>query len=172
MKIKKPNRKQHSYVQSLSAPPERVFPLLCPVAELEWVPGWRPDLVLTNSGVVEPGCVFVTPAKPADAIWIVTHHDPENHEVEMHKVTPEHTVCRLTIALAADGPNRTHAEITYSYTALSPAGEAFLEEFTESWYTTFMQEWEQALNHYLTTGKQIEPPNLKGSRRQNAELRD
>jgi len=30
-----------------------VFPLLCPVLELKWAPGWMPEMVISQSGVVE-----------------------------------------------------------------------------------------------------------------------
>ncbi len=55
MKISRPNRITRSYTQSLVAPPEKVMPLLCPVMEAEWIDGWDPVLVLSDSGVVEPG---------------------------------------------------------------------------------------------------------------------
>ncbi len=155
MKISKPNKIRHSYTQTLIAPPEKVFPLLCPVRETEWVPDWNPELVISNSGVAETGCVFVTPASPQNAIWIITHYDPEKYTLEIHKITPNHTVGKLEIVLADDGVGGTKAEVAYSYTALSPEGEAFLEEFTKEWYRGFMERWEQALNHYLSTGEKI-----------------
>lgn len=42
------------------APLERVFPLLCPVREREWLQGWDATMVCSESGVAEPGCVFTT----------------------------------------------------------------------------------------------------------------
>lgn len=153
MRVLPPNRTRHAYTQSLVAPPDRVFPLLCPVREVDWVPGWMPDLVLSASGVAEPECVFVMPGEPAQAIWIITHHDPIEYEVVMYKVTPGHTVGKLEIALVSDGRTGTRATIAYTFTSLGPAGDAFLETFTEDWYRHFMETWERALNHYLTTGQ-------------------
>jgi hypothetical protein len=37
--INTPNRVKHSYTQSINGTPEQVFPLLCPVGELDWAPG-------------------------------------------------------------------------------------------------------------------------------------
>ena len=155
MKISTPKRIRHSYTQSLVAPPATVFPLLCPVRETEWVQGWDPELVLTTSGAVEPDCVFLTLAPPRKAIWVVTRHAPETFELEMVKVTPEHTVGKLQIALSEDGTDGSLAEITNVYTSLGPDGDAFLRKFTAEWYHTYMARWEQALNHYLTTGKKL-----------------
>ena len=45
----------------------KVFPLLCPVREADWIDGWNPVLVLTQSGFAEQDCVFITDAKVHDA---------------------------------------------------------------------------------------------------------
>ena len=159
MNITKPNRKKHSYVQQLKAEPEKVFPLLCPVLEAEWVPGWLPEIVISTSGVCEHECIFITPpempSEPESAIWIVTKYDPENLYLEMYKVAPKHTVSKLEISLAAKSDNGTEATISYELTSIGVNGEQFIKEFTEKWYEGFMLEWETQLNYYLETGNII-----------------
>jgi len=150
-----PRRKKRCYTQTIHAEPRKVFPLLCPVRELEWVPGWSPDWVRSDSGFAEEGCVFQTPGEPAPAIWVVTRCDPKNYRVEMIKVTPGHTVGRIEISLEAAGDSGTRARVCYEFTAIGPAGDQFIEEFTEQWYERFMQGWERAINHYLETGAPI-----------------
>jgi len=153
--IARPNRAKRCYTQSIRAEPERVFPLLCPVRELDWVPGWNPDWVRSDSGFAEEGCVFQTPGEPSPAIWVITRHDSANHKLEMFKVTPGHTVGRIEISLEAAGDGGTRARVCYEFTAIGPAGDQFLEDFTEQWYERFMQGWERAINHYLETGALI-----------------
>jgi hypothetical protein len=152
MKIVPPKRAAHSYVQQLVAPPERVFPLLCPVREADWIVGWAPRLVVSASGVAEPDCVFVTPAEGTEAIWVVTRHEPAAGFVEMLKITPGVTACRLTIQLRA-APGGCSAEVTYRHTSLGPAGDAFVDGFTADFYRQFMHDWEARLNHYLQHGE-------------------
>jgi len=156
MKIVQPNRATRQYTQRLVGPPEAVFPLLCPVREAEWLPGWDPPLVVTNSGLAEADCVFTTSAEPTDAIWYITRHEPEAWFVEMIKITPTVTACRLTIQLrpVADG---CEADITYSHTSLGPRGDAFVASFTEDYYRRFMEEWEGQVNHYLRHGPALPP---------------
>ena len=153
--VKKPYRVRHSYTQSITAPPDEVFPLLCPLRELDWAPGWQPDWVISNSGVAEQGCVFQTPGHDgsAAAVWVITEHDPGAGHVEMIKIIPEHTVMKLEISLEADGQGGTRSTVTYGHTAIGPAGERFVDECTEQWYEQFMQGWEAAMNHYLATGE-------------------
>ena len=164
MKVAPPNRVARSYVQKLVAGPSAVFPLLCPVREADWIEGWDPVAVWSDSGVAEADCVFVTAApagSPQDAVWYVTRHEPESGFVEMLKITPEVTACRLTIQLRAvsEGAGEgagTEATVTYMHTSLGPAGDDFVAAFTEEHYRQFMQDWEARMNHYLRTGEALQ----------------
>jgi hypothetical protein len=157
LSIHSPKRVKHAYTQSVSGTPEQVFPLLCPVREHDWAPGWSTDWVMSASGLAERECMFQTPPK-ADAknasLWIITRHEPEAYKVEMYKVTPDHTVGKLAIALTPQGTTETSARISYEITSLGPDGDAFLDDFTDEWYENFMRGWEAAINHYLKTGEQ------------------
>lgn len=151
-KIRRPNRARHSYTQSIKGPPEAVFALCCPVREIDWVPGWNPDWVVSDCGVAEQDCIFQTPADPFPAIWVISRHDPVDFRMEMFKITPGHTVCKLEISLDPDGEG-TLARIAYQFTSLGPPGDDFIKEFTADWYENFMRGWESAMNHYLLTGE-------------------
>lgn len=152
MQIEKPNRVERSYVQRLVAGPAAVFELLCPVREADWLDGWNPRRVLSESGTAEEGCVFITAAEPEDAIWTITRRDPSAGRVEMVKVTPQVTVCRLRITLAP-AAHGTDATVTYRHTSLGELGDAWIAGFTEAYYIGFMRDWERAMNHYLRTGQ-------------------
>ena len=158
VEIRPPVRVSHTYTQELDGSPAEVLPLLCPVREADWVPGWAPRLVLSRSGVAEPDCVFVTPDPAAgenvEAIWTVLGQDPSAATVEMLKVTPGFLVVRLVIALRPRGERACYADVTYTYTALGPAGERYVQERTPAAYEEFMRSWEHALNAYLYTHRQ------------------
>jgi hypothetical protein len=148
MNITKPSRATHTYRQRLHAPPATVFPLLCPVRETEWAEDWMPELVISSSGVAERDCVFITAEEQARAIWYITRHEPENWFLEMLKIVPDLTVCRLQIQLSPNGDG-CFADVTYSHTSISPAGEKFIAGFTAEYYQKFMQVWERLLNDFL-----------------------
>lgn len=148
MEIVKPNRATRTYAQRLVGTPETVLPLLCPVREADWIQGWDPVLVVSRSGVAESDCVFTTSAKPSDAIWYITRHEPANGFVEMLKITPSVTACRLTIQLR-EAEMGSEATVTYTHTSLGPDGDKFVAEFTEEYYTKFMQDWEARMNYFL-----------------------
>lgn len=158
MNIRPPNRVTHTYTQRLVAPPAAVFPLLCPVREADWIDGWSPLLVLSHSGLAEPDCVFVTDSRPYDAVWFITRHEPERGFVEMIKVTPDVTACKVTIQVRAAGAG-SEADVTYSHTSLGPQGDLFVASFTAEFYLQFMREWEDRINHYLTHGTALRAGN-------------
>ena len=151
MHITKPNRMAHTYRQRLCASPAKVFPLLCPVREAEWTDGWSPELVVSESGVAERDCIFITPDQAGTAFWYITRYEREALFIEMLKIVPGLTACRLNIQLSEDGEGCI-ADVSYMHTSLGPAGDEFVAKFTEEYYQKFMQAWEKALNHFLMTG--------------------
>jgi hypothetical protein len=151
MRIIKPKRATHSYRQKLHAPPAKVFSLLCPVRETEWASGWLPELVISSSGVAERDCVFITPDNLGKAIWYIIRHEPQTWFVEMLKILPGVTACRLEIQLCENG-DECFADITYSHSSIGPAGDEFVAKFTADYYQKFMQAWEKELNDFLKTG--------------------
>ena len=146
----------HEYIQTNVAPPEKVFPLLCPVREADWVPGWEYRLIYSESGVAEDGCVFFTPddAGP-DTIWMVTHYDPTGLTISYAWVQPDMIATQLRISLAPAPGGKTTSHIRYLYTGLSPAGNAVLERYTTEWFQIKMRSWETAINHFLRNGSLI-----------------
>lgn len=143
------------YTQQLIGSVEQVFPLLCPVREADWIEGWMPALVVSDSGVAEEDCVFITPDMPSDAIWYITRHEANAGLVEMLKITPGLTACRLRIQLTPQASGCA-ALVSYRHTSLGTAqGDAFVEAFTEAYYSKFMQDWEARINHYLQHGQPL-----------------
>jgi hypothetical protein len=141
----------HEYTQTNDAPPEKVFPLLCPVREADWVPGWEYQLIYSQSGFAEDGCVFSTPNENGpETVWMVTQYDPAAFQIAFAWVEPGMIATQLRIALAPAPGGKTSARIRYLYTGLSPAGNAVLDRYTTDWFRSKMQSWEKAINHYLS----------------------
>lgn len=150
-------RVSHEYTQTNIAEPERVFPLLCPVREAEWVPGWKYRLIYSQSGVAELGCVFTTPNKDgSETIWLVTEYDPVQFCIGFVWLNPGLVAAQIRIQLVRVAKDRTDARIRYTYTALSEKGNKELERYDEAWFAEKMRGWEAAINHYLKTGKCVE----------------
>lgn len=152
-----PQRLTRQYTQTINATPDRVFPLICPVREAEWLDGWRYQMIRSESGLAEDGAVFATPGDgEADTIWIITRHDPAHHVVEFTRFTPDSRACVLRIGMRPDGQDRSFVDIAYTYTTLSPAGDAFVEKaVSEAAFLAAVTFWERSMNHWLATGQQL-----------------
>ncbi|HYA22863.1 MAG TPA: SRPBCC family protein [Terriglobales bacterium] len=149
-------RVHYEYTQTNSAPPEKVFPLLCPVREAEWVPGWQYRLIYSQSGVAEDGCVFTTVNDDgSETTWIVTEYDPRAFTIAFAWVNPGLVAAQIRIRLEAKSTQETTAHIRYTYTGLSQQGNLEVDRYDGAWFRHKMQSWETAINHYLRTGSKI-----------------
>lgn len=145
-----------SYRQTINASPDEVFPLLCPVREAEWLDGWDYTMLFSQSGLVEEGAVFTTPGDDEeDTVWIVTRHDAVQRVVEFTRFTPGSRVCVLRIGVTAGDQGRSLVDIAYTYTAVTTAGNAFIEGFTEEKFRGAVTFWENSMNHWLETGERL-----------------
>ncbi len=171
----KSNRVVHEYVQTNLAAPEKVFPLLCPVREADWIPGWRYKLICSESGVAELGCVFTTEdptvesekyssrSNPRDAnsletTWICVDYDPTAFRIAYVWIKPARVATELRIQLTAADDGQTRSHIRFRYTGLSPEGNREVESYNQTWFDAKMRGWETAINHYLTAGRMILTP--------------
>lgn len=156
MNVLPPVRVRREYTQDLVASPDAVFPMLCPVREVEWESDWDPYAVYSVSGVAEEDCVFITRADGVESIWVITHHDPKNHRIEMIKVTPGSTSAKLEFQVEAAGDNASKMHVAYTHTALSQEGRKAVAELDEETWNGFMQKMERELNHYLGMGGSLD----------------
>jgi hypothetical protein len=49
-----------SFRMQLAAAPDKVFPLLCPTREYDWIEAWKCRMIHSDSGYAEPDCIFKT----------------------------------------------------------------------------------------------------------------
>jgi hypothetical protein len=138
---------------TLDAPPERVFPLLCPVLEYDWIATWQCEMVNTLSGVAEEDCIFRT-AFPGDGemTWITTRYEP-NRAIDYTGFVPGSHIMRLKLKLEPAGAGQTRLHWTRHFLALSPAGTQFVAAYTSEKYDALMNRLHASLTHFLATGQ-------------------
>jgi len=137
----------------LSASPERVFPLLCPVQEYDWIPTWRCDLIYSKSGYAELGCVFSTDFGDASGkeTWVVCTYE-KNRCIGFVK-TGTHCTTRYTVSLQ---PNQSGSTIQWEQelTSLDDQGDRIIDGVTKEAYDEKMKHINELLDFYLLHGKQ------------------
>jgi hypothetical protein len=112
-----------SRAMRVAAPPADVFPLLCPVRERDWIPGWEADVLHSRSGVAELGCVFVTRPGEGRVAWVVTRYEPPR--AIAFAIFPGDRLETLLVELEPAGEG-TELLWSRAYTGLEPAGNEWI----------------------------------------------
>jgi hypothetical protein len=153
----KAKRVTKTYNQINNAPPERIFPLLCPVREKDWLDGWDYEMIFSKSGRIEKGCVFSTLHHGNnETIWYVSKHDKKNKIVEFIRLTLMEEVVKINITLHDNGNGTTTSNISYEYTSLNDYKSDWIEKELDKVFMDSMTWWEKAINYYLNTGEKLQ----------------
>jgi hypothetical protein len=137
-----------TFVQHIHASPGEVFPLLCPVLEKEWLPGWDYRMIHSTSGVAERGAVFETPHPAGTTKWIVVEHQPPRR-VAFARFQPDGLLVHLDIALGRHVDGTTAVCIEYTWTPTDEAASAILSRATEQEWLETMARWEGSMNAWF-----------------------
>ena len=151
-----PERMTREYQQTIHTTPEKIFPLLCPVREADWLDGWQYNMIYSKSGLVEEGAVFSTPCEgEEDTVWVVTKHDPKTYLIEFVRFTHRSRTCVLKVAVKSKDGNSSYVDVSYTYTGITPEGNDFLNHFTEDAFLGAVIFWEKSMNYFLETGERL-----------------
>ena len=140
----------------VSADPERIFPLLCPVRETEWLDGWAYQLVYSESGVAEAGAVFQTDrVERGKETWVVSRYDPQGFRIEFVVVNPESHVLKLEISLEREAADRTRVRWLSTLTALTDRGRELVRSYRDGRQASAIDHLAAALEHFCVTGRML-----------------
>lgn len=140
--------------QHLLAPPDKVFPLLCPKREYDWIEPWKCRMVRSESGFAELDCIFVTDFPNEDEdVWVVSLYRPDE-EIQFVRFNGRRVI-RYSITLTDNGDGTTEAEWKQIITGLNEEGNRLLEGLTDEAYRKEITVLERLLNHYLTIGEML-----------------
>ncbi len=137
-----------SFVQRIAAPPEDVFPLLCPELEKQWLPGWDYRMIHSRSGVAERGAVFETRHEAGSTLWVITEHDAPRR-VAFARWHPDGVVVHLEISLGRHLDGDTAVCITYTHTATDETSATVVGRLRESDWLDTMSFWEGSMNAWF-----------------------
>ena len=151
-KAKKMTRR---FTQRFLGAPKRVFPLLCPTREYEWVEPWECELLRSDSGFAEANCVFRTSVltEGVEDVWVISHYEPSKR-IDFVRLDGRRVMSySIVLETAADGTTTAHN--TQVLTALNEEGNRILGGEADDAFAFEMRVGEMLLNHFLTTGKKL-----------------
>lgn len=140
--------------QLLNSTPEKIFPLLCPKMEYEWIEPWECNIIYSNSGFAEQDCIFSTEF-PEDIkeTWIVDRY--EKDKVIQFIRFSEPRVIRYCISLFDNNNETTTAKWEQTITSLNEEGNLYVDNFSDEDYRKEIKILEKMLNYFLKTGKMM-----------------
>jgi len=146
-----------TFLQHLSASPAVVFPLMSPAGEEKWAYGWNPEFISQGAESGAAGTIFRihNEEEGEDSIWFLREWDREAWKGEYIIYYSASRLTVLRFILKSDGPDRCQALIAYTWTALTPSGNRFIEQHSGPYFEQYMKLWEASLNHYLKTGQML-----------------
>ena len=132
----------------IAAPPAVIFPLLCPVREHDWLPGWRAEMICSESGLAEDNCVFAA-ENPlfGPAIYYMSRHDAAQGIVQFVIFYPGKAIQKLDLALEPT-PAGTRFSMRRTFTGLSAEGNAAIDRITEPDFRQQSAAFTRALTEY------------------------
>jgi hypothetical protein len=150
------NRVTHIRHQTYAAPPAVVYRLHGFREEKSWAAGWEPEMVFPADGSPTEGAVFLIRRSGVEEVWVLTRWDPIARRAGYIHVTAGREVTEIRISVSGPEQGPSHVEVAYTWTALSEAGNVFIEKQTEESFRAWMSEWEEEMAHYLRTGTKLE----------------
>ncbi len=137
---------------TINAGAAEVFPLLCPVREFDWIEKWESELIYSDTGLAELGCVFSTqsPHDGGKDIWVISRHDL-NERVQFIRVDSIRSI-RYDLTLTED-EGKTKILWQQEVTALNERGNTFVETVKQHEFDKQIKMLEELLNFYVENGR-------------------
>ncbi len=126
----------------------KLFPLLCPTTEFDWIEGWHCELVYSHSGYHEYNAIFKTNFFNIEETWVVSRFEP-NRAIEFVRIS-EHISVKFDISVCDNLDGTCTGSWVINLTALTSQGNDILRQ---------MKPEEEpigilidALDHYIKNG--------------------
>ena len=122
---------------TVDLPPEQAMELFTPEGERRWADGWVPQYPIADrrDGA---GAVFTTGHGSHQTTWVMVDQRPGS--VRYARVTHGMTAGTVAVDVVGSGEHFTRLRVTYDLTALTTAGESWLDAFHAD-YDAAIEGW-------------------------------
>jgi hypothetical protein len=138
-----------SHTIRIAAPISQCQRFFTPAGEELWVNGWNPAYRWPSDGCTEQGMVFTTGIGDDYTIWSLVDFDTERHYARYSRVTPSSRSGFVEVRCKAEGAHLTAVEVTYTLTALTPAGAEALKAFEGEAFNAMIEQWKSLIDSKL-----------------------
>jgi len=148
----------------INAPVDQVFPLACPYEEYKWIDGWDCEIIYSESGKVEDGCIFTEKrslpllhdAEGGATTWYAVLYDPDDFRLHFVLLT-DISVIKYKIEMEAAGDGETLVKLDLLLTARNQRGNTFIVSDGRKKVSAMLMGLGRMLKHYCETGEMLKP---------------
>lgn len=133
----------------IAAPIQSCQRFFTPAGEELWVDGWRPSYLHPADGRTERGMVFTTGSGEDFTIWSLVDFDTEAHYARYTRVTPSSRSGFVEVHCVELDPGSTAVTVSYTLTALTPAGVTMLAAFDAPAFADMIEGWRVSIEARL-----------------------
>ncbi len=152
-----------SFQGSIGASSGKIFPLLCPKREEEWIDDWDADaykLISTKSGFNEKNCVFQENftkkflfRENGPTTWLTAVYEPEQFILEFLLIFDDMAVMNRAIRLVESKSHTTTCQWSDTITSLSGPWNESVRQRLETQLKAFSYYLGVILKYYCEAGK-------------------
>jgi hypothetical protein len=140
-----PSTRHRAAEITVGLPREQALALFTPEGERRWAAGWDPQY--PDSRRREgPGAVFTTHHGDRETTWVMVDQRPDC--IRYARVVPGMTAGTVAVEVLNSKDGATRVRVSYDLTALSQAGETWLEAFADH-YETEIATWSHEIDAAL-----------------------
>jgi len=138
------------------SPAAKIFPLLCPQKETEWLDGWNYKMIYSASGLAENGAIFSTKHDgDVSTMWVVSRYDRRNKLIEFVRLTWETLITKISYKVKDNHDGTSSVLVQYIFTSVTEKGNEYVSESGEKQFEHMTRWIEKSLNYYLQSGRKL-----------------
>jgi Polyketide cyclase / dehydrase and lipid transport len=146
---RKAERFERKAIFKIPARPEKVFPLLCPVLEYDWIPDWRCTMLYSESGVAEKDAAFFRHEAPGvKAFWYCVAYEPPER-IEYLVLQRRGTLMKLSLSLEEAEGGSTRLTWTMLFTTSGWMAFLLKRRFSPELFEKFIALRKRQLEEYF-----------------------
>lgn len=148
-------RKVFTNTGQIRAAATRVFPLLCPTREYQWIETWECDLIYSTSGFAEKNCIFTTNFDGLTQFWSASRFCPEKGIIEFTIFIENLAIMLLQVSVVDTDDCRSEITWTRTFTGLNKKGNLFLKTLQDDDFQLRSNRLNKQLDHFLFCGEML-----------------
>ncbi len=158
----KGNRVAASHAEIIKRSPGKIFPLLCPVQEYNWIDQWDCEIIFSNREGIENNCIFkeyqsgpVLFDSDVPTYWIVSTYDITNRRIQFVLMSDLVAISKIEVEVKKMGDGKSSVSWSMVITGICEEGNKHIGKSTRNKAKLYLTVLGKALKHYCEKGEKL-----------------